>query len=460
MRKDIFREIIDKKLCSGCGACAAVHPEALNMGWNKEGFFHPSRNKDFIGDLRPETLEVCPFQDEGPDEDRISDLYYGNVDGIKKNKYTGYYLKCFTGHCYDEKTRLKRTSGGIIYSVLSFILTEGLVDRVFAVGTNGRNDRLVSFRSFGSPEELKYLAKSSYYPSEMSRAVREILDSDERACFVGLPCQVKGLRRILLKHSGASEKVRYTISLFCGHQKSRYYARYLAMHAEVEPGSVSAVDFRKKRKGHSAADYGFEITRVHAENTVKKSGAVRDVYASSWSNNLFMNPACEYCDDMVGETSDLSVGDAWLDEYVRDFRGTSIMIVRHPELLGIMEECVRKRQIDLEEAGPEDIYRSQAGGFRQKREGLQYRLALVKTRGEKPPVKRVEPSLKHISFLDRLQQRLRIELRKKSNRFFCRYQEIPDLRIFRREFSWLISFSRIIVFLRRVRRKLGVKSYT
>ena len=32
-------KIVDKELCSGCGACAAVDARALHMGWNEEGFF-------------------------------------------------------------------------------------------------------------------------------------------------------------------------------------------------------------------------------------------------------------------------------------------------------------------------------------------------------------------------------------------------------------------------------------
>ena len=39
-----------------------------------------------------------------------------------------------------------------------------------------------------------------------------------------------------------------------------------------------------------------------------------------------MNPACEFCDDVVGETADMSVGDAWLPGYVSDWRGTSVVV--------------------------------------------------------------------------------------------------------------------------------------
>ena len=47
--------------------------------------------------------------------------------------------------------------------------------------------------------------------------------------------------------------------------------------------------------------------------------------------------ACNYCDDVVGETADISIGDAWLPKYSFDWRGKNLLVLRNTvlsELIG------------------------------------------------------------------------------------------------------------------------------
>ena len=47
-----------------------------------------------------------------------------------------------------------------------------------------------------------------------------------------------------------------------------------------------------------------------------------------WGAGFFQNPACDWCDDVVGETADVSFGDAWVEPYSSDGRGTNVMVVK------------------------------------------------------------------------------------------------------------------------------------
>jgi coenzyme F420 hydrogenase subunit beta len=453
MTRDIFHNVIDQNLCIGCGACAAVQREALRMTWSDDGFFLPVRKEGFKDDLDPSTLNVCPFNDDTQNEDWISEKLYAIEGDEERDNYIGYSKKCFLGYCRDSRIRENATSGGIIAWTIRHCLSEGKVDRVLAVGDAEEDDRLFAFRCYRSLDELDAPLKSRYYPSEFSKVLQNVIDTPGTVLFVGLPCQVKALRKIALLLPEIRKKLKYTASLFCGHLKSRHYAEYLAMHAEVDPESVESIDFRKKRKDANASAYGYEVTYRDGTELRKAGGVTRDVFASSWSNNLFMNPACEFCDDVVGETADLSVGDAWLPGYTGDWRGTSVVVIRNPELVTAIKHAEENGELRLEETTPDVVYQSQSGGFRQRRDALQYRLALAAKEGRIIPKKRVAPSIKGIGFLDRYQQRLRIRLREKSNRAFRRSESHRDLATFRHKIGFMRWMSDMIVLVRRIQRK-------
>jgi len=454
MTKDIFHNVVDQNLCIGCGACAAVQREALRMAWSDDGFFQPVRTEGFDGELDPRTLAVCPFNNDGQDENWIAEKLYAVAGKKDRDKYIGFYEKCFIGYCNDSQIRAIATSGGIIAWVIRHLLSQELVERVLALGDAEEEDRLFAFKSYRSVDELDIPMKSRYYPSEFSKVMQNIIDEPGKVLFIGLPCQIKAIRKIALHLPEVAEKVKYAVSVFCGHQKSRHYAEYLSLHAGVEPDSMVTIDYRKKREGAPAIAYGFEVTYRDGDVIRKAGGVTRDVFASSWSNNLFMNPACEFCDDVVGETADMSVGDAWLPGYSNDSRGTSIIVVRHPELVDAMNCGQEKGDLTLEETTPDTVYRSQAAGFRQRRESLQFRLVLAAKEGRMVPKKRVAPSKLAITHLDRCQQRLRIRLREKSNRAFRRSESHRDLVTFHRKIVFLHTMSSIIVLLRRVQRRI------
>jgi coenzyme F420-reducing hydrogenase beta subunit len=59
---------------------------------------------------------------------------------------------------------------------------------------------------------------------------------------------------------------------------------------------------------------------------------------------------------VLAETADVTVGDAWLPEYIKDGLGTNIITIRSPEILAIFEivktkyifkKWVPKRSISL-----------------------------------------------------------------------------------------------------------------
>ncbi|HCC95760.1 MAG TPA: coenzyme F420 hydrogenase, partial [Flavobacteriaceae bacterium] len=55
------------------------------------------------------------------------------------------------------------------------------------------------------------------------------------------------------------ERIKYTIGLVCGHQKSANYLFSLAQQAGIEKNMLKTVDFRKKLKTENADEYIIEF---------------------------------------------------------------------------------------------------------------------------------------------------------------------------------------------------------
>jgi hypothetical protein len=127
------------------------------------------------------------------------------------------------------------------------------------------------------------------------------------------------------------------------------------------------------------------------------------------------NPACNWCDDVVAETADISFGDAWVEPYSSDGRGTNVVIVRTKELLDMIENARADGRLQLEAVGADFVIQTQAAGLRHRREGLAYRLGW-RRRGIKP-VKRVTASAR-LPLRRKLVYRLRYSIARWSNPLF------------------------------------------
>ena len=96
----------------------------------------------------------------------------------------------------------------------------------------------------------------------------------------------------------------------------------------------------------------------------------------------------DYCDDVIGESADISFGDAWLPQYLKDYKGNNIITVRNNNLKNIIEDAIENDELTFDELKPKDMFQSQAGGYRHRREGLQHRLFLNEKNDVWTPKKR------------------------------------------------------------------------
>jgi coenzyme F420 hydrogenase subunit beta len=385
-------------------------------------------------------LAVCPFADEGEHEDEIGARLFGA--DAEPHERIGYHLRTYAGHVAEDGFRAAGSSGGVGSWVLVELLRRGLIDAVVHVRprTPGPDDsRLFDFALSRTEDELRARAKSRYYPVEMSEALAQVRSEPGRYAFVGVPCYIKAVRRLAAADPTIGERVAVTLALVCGHLKSTRFADSFAWQAGIEPGTLTEVDFRRKLPDRPANRYGVELHGSDSEGEPRELVSPTDAFfGSNWGHGFFKYDACDYCDDVLGETADITVGDAWLPQYVEDSAGTNVVVVRTPELASIVEDGMADGRLAMSELSPDAVAESQDAGLRHRREGLSYRLLLKDRLGAWRPRKRVPAREDHLAPRKRSIYAWRVRLARESHRVFARALAAGDPALFEREMTPLV----------------------
>ena len=336
-------------------------------------------------------LTVCPFTDSGENEDTIGNRLYGEIPEIQHRPETGYYLASYVG--YSEKHRKTSASGGIATWLLEKMLAEDIIDHVICVTPTGNPEKLFSFRIFNTPEGIRTGAGSAYYPVEMSGVIKQVIEVPGRYAITGLPCFLKAVRLAQQRNAKLKERIAITVGLVCGQMKSKHFTDYIASVVGAQ-GNVIGVRYRGKSLDHPATNFHFAFTTDDGE--VKKISRKEGI-SEAWTNRWFTPNACNYCDDIFAECADVTCMDAWLPEYAKDGRGTSLMLVRSP----LVEKAIARGQgAQLEPISVNRLVRSQAGVVAVKRQHLRYRMYLDQGRRQKV-LTRIRPEKPRNLFLRR-----------------------------------------------------------
>lgn len=387
--------VIDGGYCVGCGVCAGLD-QRIVMRFDRMQRLQAEMPKDNL--IRPEAAAACPFADGTMNEDSLARVLF-DAPKIIKDARIGLHLATFAGWVEDDVIRARASSGGIGSWLQAELLDKGLVDAVINVTAQtepSAKEPLFRFAVARNRAEILGNAKTRYYPVEMSGVIRHILETPGRYAVIGVPCFAKALRLAALQEPVLANRLRFVLGIVCGHMKSAAFADALALQMGVQPDQLTAIDFRTKLPGRPASRYGITIEANRNGEAWSGTRPMEGLVGANWGHGFFKLKACEFCDDVMAETADAVVGDAWLPSYDADPRGANVLIVRNPDLLDLVETGAADRRLHLDTLSAEAVADSQAGGLRHRREGLAYRLWLTDRSGNWRPHKRVRAMRDHL----------------------------------------------------------------
>jgi coenzyme F420-reducing hydrogenase beta subunit len=421
--------VIDGNYCIGCGICTTVVGSPFKVKMDEYGNYVAYIDKMINYDESVDLLDVCPFSGVSKNEDDLGAILYPNN---QMDSYLGNYLKCYAGYVSYDSFREKGSSGGFGKWLGYILLKERKIDYFIQLVPNEtqRSDvPLFNYKVFENPNEVLAGSRSSYYPSTLGSIIDHIRSVEGRYAITGIPCFIKALRLLSLKDSVVRERLKYTIGIVCGGMKSANQSKMIGWFLGVHPSNLTAIDFRGKLDDKPASHKVYKVWS-NKDNLVRSKVDKEIFGCEDYGSGFFKPHACDYCDDVVNETSDISIGDAWLPKYVNDSKGTSILVVRNKEILSLLQEQMTVNAIFLDEISKEDVIKSQDGGFRHRREGLSYRIARKEKEGKWYPQKRVEANQNKITKKRQRIYSLREELSLLSHMAFLEALRQNNLNVF------------------------------
>lgn len=289
-----------KEYCYGCGVCAnACRREAITIALNEDGFYTPIVDASLCNDCGM-CLKVCSHNDE-----KIS------VEAENKRGYAAW--------SNDEVLRKESSSGGVVGEICKSFIAEGY--KICAVRYNASLQRAEHY-IINTEDDIAESRGSKYIQSYTVEGISDMLKTD-RFVFIGTPCQVDSLRR-LLRIKGEENKCIF-IDFFCHGVPSYNLWKKYSAEASESIGEIKSVSWRDKIKGwHSYC--AMHLVGSRGDWHIRRGDG--DVFYRFFLNNVCLNKACYKDCKYKGDNSaaDIRVGDLWGERYKDDEDGVSGII--------------------------------------------------------------------------------------------------------------------------------------
>lgn len=326
-------EVVQKGLCSGCGACAAVCPAegAILMGYNDAGFLYAKiEEKKCVGCKK--CVRVCPKNsDNHMVEDNIGSHY---LEAVSKG---------YIGKAADPEIRANGQSGGVLSALLCFLLETGEVEG--AVVSRFCEEKRSPVAVLAKSREDIIKAQGSYYcQTDNVRVYAE--NKDKELAMVLLGCQARALSNMKKEGELSCEPIK--LGVFCGGVCSKFIISDLINKALPDTKlRMHGFRFRDKNENGNVVVFtekgNFIITR---SERIK----LFDVWRCH---------SCNLCLDFFNMDCDIVFGDPWGIEMVDHPDAVNVILARTARGEKIIEEARRANAIDVQEIDAGMICRGQ-----------------------------------------------------------------------------------------------------
>jgi len=328
--------IVKKNGCLFCGTCESICPKKVIS------HIKTKNNYRFIVDEN-ECLncgictKVCP----GVGIDYAK--YLEKSD--KWNNALGNVENCYFSYAKDKDVRFNSASGGSITGLLIFLLENGFIDGAIVCSSPNQ-----SFESRGyiayTKDEIINAKSSKYVPVPLNLILKEVAQKEEKKfAFVGLPCHIQGLVKFQEVNLVLKRNIFIKIGIVCAKTVNFSGLDWFLKFKNIDRGNIKNIKFRGE---------GWPgIFSLETKNGQFFKNNFLD-YFSLFGIGFFTPTRCLSCVDFLADFSDISFGDAWTKEKLKnDSSGTNICLIRNKFANSLIEKSVN--YISLEKIEQQDV---------------------------------------------------------------------------------------------------------
>lgn len=371
----MINDVVEKKLCTQCGFCAAVCPEnAIVMKRDQWLNNYPQVIEDKCT-LCGECIRICSGRQ----------FSYAAQSIEERDKTTspcrsllGPYLAVRSGYSLDGALRHRASSGGVVSAILTGLLEKKLVDKVLIVRGSQNNCFEAEAGFVSRIEDIEKSSRSWYLPVSMDQAAKEMLDNDGSYAVAGLPCHIHAWRKASAMQPRVAGRLKFCVGLFCDHVFDVRWPYLLLRAFGAPPERVRSIAFRGDGwpgRIRAVMDDGKQVS-------IPYKHPLRKLLSKMY---LFTARRCLLCYDALAEFADISAGDAWLPEYEDEGEGRNAVIIRSRRGNDLLSSMEREGRIHLEPMGIDRLIRSQRMQLTMKKKEIGARFRIIGALGGHVP---------------------------------------------------------------------------
>ncbi len=345
---DPITRAVRRNLCTGCGGCAGLFPEAIRM------VEHPVHGRRPVVAATPEGRRAA--EAAAPICAAMGADFRALPHRDATDRAWGPVLAVWQGHAVDGEIRHRGSSGGAVTALALFALQSGLARGVAHIAARPDDPRRNAAVISRSRTELLRGAGSRYAQASPAEALGEIAAGIDPVAFIGKPCDVATVTRATAADPALAAKIPLTIAIFCaGAPNLRASDRLLS--ALGMPDGATPTALRYRGEGWPGLMQARWRDQSGAEAT---SPGIP--YAQGWGEILQADRRwrCRICTDHTGAFADISVGDPWHQAPVGEaVAGRSLIIARTPRGLRLIREAIAAGVLEATPEGRDAIANAQ-----------------------------------------------------------------------------------------------------
>ncbi|MFQ5906075.1 MAG: Coenzyme F420 hydrogenase/dehydrogenase, beta subunit C-terminal domain [bacterium] len=292
---DLLNEVVYKGICGQCGGCVSfcLAADLSVLKFGDDG--HPCyiREDDCLKDGI--CYMICPHS---------KDLDEELAKTFRWTPPIGHFKRITVAQAVDPEIKRVATDGGVVTALLAHLLENGVINGALVakkVGPFAREPSLVRTRReliesagfyFLHSEHLGLLGEKYTTYTPMLSSIKGMGGTpNARLAFVGVPCQIRTIRKMQLLKVLPAHTITFIIGLFCWEN-----FMFEDLFADRANQDRLKVDFSQVKKLNIKDDFIITLS----------SGKV--VHIPFDEVDKYARPACLACTEFSNDFADLSVG--------------------------------------------------------------------------------------------------------------------------------------------------------
>jgi coenzyme F420 hydrogenase subunit beta len=366
-----IRDVVEGHLCTGCGVCAYLSADTLQMQDEVDYGKRPvlknsatavSSSADLIACCPGANLERLPTQ---PD----------NIGNLEKN--WGNVYEVWEAFAADDQLRYAGSSGGVISALALYCLEQEKMAHVLHTKANPEVPYLNITACSTNKAELLAGTGSRYSPSSPCEKLDLIENASAPCVFIGKPCDVAAVHKARAIRPQLNQNLGVVISFFCaGVPSTQGNLNLLKEQGVANPQSIQSLRYRGN---------GWPGSWTVCYKIGEQLKQQQLSYSQSWGElQKDRQWRCYICPDHSGEFADIAIGDPWYREIQVADNGRSLIIVRTEKGRQLVKAAAEQGYIVLEKVEASVLPRSQPN-LQNTKDFLWGRLFALKIAGAAVP---------------------------------------------------------------------------